>query len=69
MLTKGKTRFGQETSSINEGEMANITLFNPTGTYAFAESDIVSKSKNSVFLGQALKGKAYGIIANNKIVL
>ncbi|QCE43204.1 dihydroorotase [Psychroserpens sp. NJDZ02] len=69
LLTKGKARFGQETSSINEGEIANITLFNPTITYAFAESDIVSKSKNSAFLGQALKGKAYGIIANNKIVL
>lgn len=69
LLTQGKTRFGQKINSINEGEVANLTLFNPDLKYAFAESDIVSKSKNSAFLGQELKGKAYGIIANNKTVL
>lgn len=69
LLTAGKTRFGQKINSINEGEIANLTLFNPDLKYAFAESDIVSKSKNSAFLGQELKGKAYGIIANNKTVL
>lgn len=69
LLTQGKTRFGQKINSINEGEAANLTLFNPDLKYAFAESDIVSKSKNSAFLGQELKGKAYGIIANNKTVL
>ncbi|WP_289045777.1 dihydroorotase [uncultured Olleya sp.] len=69
LLTQGKTRFGQKINSINEGEVANLTLFNPDLKYAFVESDIVSKSKNSAFLGQELKGKAYGIIANNKTVL
>ena len=69
LLTKGKSRFGQSNTSIEEGQMANLTLFNPDIKYAFAETDIVSKSKNSAFLGQELKGKAYGIIANNKIVL
>ena len=69
LLTKGKTRFGQNNNTIEEGQIANITLFNPDIKYAFAETDIVSKSKNSAFLGQELKGKAYGIIANNKIVL
>lgn len=69
LLTKGKSRFGQSNTSIVEGQMANLTLFNPDIKYAFAETDIVSKSKNSAFLGQELKGKAYGIIANNKIVL
>ncbi|MFQ3239556.1 MAG: dihydroorotase [Olleya marilimosa] len=69
LLTKGKSRFGQSNTSIEEGQMANLTLFNPDIKYAFAETDIVSKSKNSAFLGLELKGKAYGIIANNKIVL
>tara|TARA_R110000751_G_scaffold2470_1_gene12959 strand:- start:22963 stop:24213 length:1251 start_codon:yes stop_codon:yes gene_type:complete len=69
LLTKGKTRFGLNNNTIEEGQIANITLFNPDIKYAFAETDIVSKSKNSAFLGQELKGKAYGIIANNKIVL
>lgn len=69
LLTKGKTRFGQESPSINEGEIANMTLFNPNIKYAFAETDIVSKSKNSAFLGKELKGKVYGIISNKKTVL
>ncbi|WP_397362641.1 dihydroorotase family protein [Olleya sp. R77988] len=69
ILTKGKTRFGQKNNPIKEGEIADLTLFNPNTTYAFAESNIVSKSKNSAFLGETLKGTVYGIISNNKIVL
>ncbi|MBN2868723.1 MAG: dihydroorotase [Flavobacteriaceae bacterium] len=69
LLTKGKERFGAKTSSIEEGEIANITLFNPNGKYEFSKSDILSKSKNSAFLGQELKGKVYGIYANKKLVL
>jgi dihydroorotase len=67
LLTKGKERFGIGTHTINEGEKAEITLFNPGVSYEFSESNIHSKSKNSLFLGKTLKGKVYGIIANNKI--
>jgi dihydroorotase len=69
LLTKGKERFGAIISSIEEGEIANITLFNPNEKYEFSKSDILSKSKNSAFLGQELKGKVYGIYANKKLVL
>ncbi|WP_336128995.1 dihydroorotase [Mesoflavibacter sp. CH_XMU1422-2] len=69
LLTKGKERFGTVTSKIEEGEVANITLFNPNEKYVFGKSDILSKSKNSAFLGQELKGNVYGIYANKKIVL
>ena len=69
LLTKGKERFGTVTSKIEEGEVANITLFNPNEKYVFGKSNILSKSKNSAFLGQELKGKVYGIYANKKIVL
>jgi len=68
-LTKGKERFGLENTSINEGNKANITLFNPETKRTFTEIDILSKSKNSIFLNMELKGKAYGIINNNSIVL
>jgi dihydroorotase len=67
LLTKGKERFGIGTNTINEGEKAEITLFNPGVSYKFSESNIHSKSKNSLFLGKTLKGKVYGVIANNKI--
>ncbi len=69
LLTKGKQRFGAIVSSIEEGKNANITLFNPNEKYVFGKSDILSKSKNSAFLGQELKGKVYGIYANKKLVL
>ena len=69
LLTKGKSRFRVEEYAIAEGQKANLSLFNPDTKYTFSKNDIHSTSKNSCFLGSELKGKAYGIIANNKIEL
>ena len=69
LLTQGKSRFGIAESSVNEGEVANLSLFNPGSSYEFGTKHISSKSKNSAFLGMELKGETYGIIANNKIIL
>ncbi|WP_299362383.1 dihydroorotase family protein [Winogradskyella sp.] len=69
LLKQGKSRFGVAESSINIGEIADLSLFNPDTKYQFSKSNITSRSKNSAFLGMELKGKAYGVIANNKIVL
>jgi len=68
-LTAGKSIFSIPTNSINEGEIANITLFNPEGTSIFTKENILSKSKNSAFLGTTLKGKAYGILNQGKLIL
>ena len=69
LLTKGKMRFGIVNMPINKGEIANLSLFNPDSKYDFSKEDILSKSKNSLFLGETLNGNVYGIISNNKIVL
>ena len=69
LLTKGKQRFGIEQTPINIGSEANITLFNPDEKYTFEKDNIMSKSKNSIFEGTALKGKVYGIISNHKVSL
>ena len=69
LLTQGKSRFNIAAPTVNEGEQANLSLFNPSGSFQFSANDIMSKSKNSSFLGQTLKGEVYGIIANNKIGL
>lgn len=69
LLTQGKARFGLKNVVIAEGEKADLTLFNPEGTSQFSLKDIYSKSKNSAFLGQELKGNVYGTIANNTIEL
>lgn len=69
VLTKGKERFGVESPSINVGNKANLTLFTPNGTYKFTKEHIFSTSKNSMFENFQLKGKVYGIMANNQVVL
>ena len=68
-LTAAKSLFGIENSSIKEAVKANITLFNPEGTSVFTKASILSKSKNSAFLGMELKGKAYGIVNQGKLIL
>jgi len=69
LLTKGKVRFGLESTPINIGNPANMALFNPDTTYTFSEKNMISKSKNAIFNNETLKGKAYGIITNNQMVL
>ncbi len=69
LLTKGKKRFGLESKSINVGNTADLTLFNPNTKSAFTKNHIVSKSKNAIFENETLKGKVYGIVANNQVVL
>lgn len=68
-LTSGKTTFGIKNDSINIGSTANITLFNPEGKGVFTKENILSKSKNSAFLGTESKGKVYGIYNQEKLVL
>jgi dihydroorotase len=68
-LTAGKNLFGIEKQSVNEGQKANITLFNPEGKSIFTKENILSKSKNSAFLGKEIKGKVYGIYNQGKLVL
>ncbi len=66
LTNTAKKRFGIEITSINVGEKANITLFNPNVEYLFSEKHIYSKSKNSIALNQKLKGIVYGVI-NEKL--
>ena len=65
LLTSGKERFGLENSTINIGNILDVTLFNPETKYTFSESNIISKSKNAIFNQEVLKGNVYGIVSNN----
>ena len=69
LLTKGKERFGIQMNTINIGNKAEMSLFNPNEIYKFTKAQIISTSKNSIFENFQLKGKVYGIIANKQIVL
>ena len=68
-LTSGKSTFGIDIQTINEGSKANITLFNPEPKSIFTKSSILSKSKNSAFLGTEIKGKVHGIVNQGKLIL
>ncbi|MBL0013247.1 MAG: dihydroorotase [Flavobacterium sp.] len=68
-LTSGKSVFGIQDATITEGNIANLSFFNPEGTWTFTKENIQSKSKNSAFLGQEMKGKAYGIYNQGKLVI
>lgn len=68
-LTSGKNIFGIENQTIQEGNSANLTLFSTENKWVFSNETILSKSKNSAFLGQKMKGKAIGIYNNGKLIL
>ncbi len=68
-LTGLKDTFSIETNSIDVGNTADLSLFNPTAEWTFTEKDIYSTSKNAALLDCELKGKVYGIISNKKLVL
>ncbi len=57
---------GINQASLIEGNIANITLFNPDLEWEFTKGDIKSKSNNTPFLGEKLKGKALAIFNNGK---
>ena len=67
-LTRGKKRFGIEEYEIKEGEPADLSLFVPGSEYIFTEKDILSSSKNSIFLNKQLKGKAFGVITQKGFI-
>ena len=69
LLTKGKERFGISSHSISVGNKADVTLFNPNIEFSFTKENIYSASKNSIFEQLKLKGKVYGILSNNQLIL
>ncbi|ESU25112.1 dihydroorotase-like cyclic amidohydrolase [Flavobacterium enshiense DK69] len=68
-LTNGKNVFGIEKIAVKEGNKASLSLFTPNGNWEFGKENILSKSKNSAFLGQAMKGRAFGIYNNSQLIL
>ena len=69
ILTSGYDTFSINKPSLSVGSTAKLTLFNPDIKYTFTKSNVLSKSKNSSFIDSKLKGKAYGIVSNSKILI
>jgi len=54
--------------TIEEGKDADVVIIDPQREWVFEEKDIVSKSKNSPFIGRKLKGLVETTICNGKVV-
>jgi dihydroorotase len=52
---------------IEEGQLANLTLFSTEHEWTYTEKTIRSRSRNSPFIGFTFKGKALAVINNGKI--
>ena len=68
-LTATKLVFNLKSNAIAVGKKADISLFNTDEDWTFTKKSIQSKSKNSAFLGQNMKGKVIGIYNNGQLVL
>jgi dihydroorotase len=69
LAEKNRAIFNIELPKIEIGEPACLTLFNPNTTHTLEADAIVSKSKNTAFVGKALHGKVIGTIFKNKLHL
>jgi len=50
------------------GKIADLTIFDKDQEYVYTKEDIVSKSKNSPFIGEKLKGRVKYTIVSGKVV-
>lgn len=57
-----------ERGEIKEGKIADLTIFDKDCEYIYKIEDIVSKSKNTPFIGEKLTGKVKYTIVSGKVV-
>lgn len=67
LLTGGYEVFLKKVPGIEINQPANLTFFNPQGSYTLKKENLKSTSKNSLFLGRILKGKVLGTYNNQKL--
>lgn len=58
---------GLRPNSLNEGEPADITIFNPEAHWTVKKERFFSKSKNSPFIGWKLKGRVLGTVMGGRV--
>ncbi len=68
-LTFGKLLLNIQNQNIETNKKASFTLFTTDEEWTFSKEHILSKSKNSAFLGQPMKGKVIGIYNQGKLVI
>lgn len=64
-----RAAFGLPVPHITENAEAELSLFLPDHDWIFTEADIVSRSKNTPFIGYHFTGRPVGIIAQGQVKL
>ena len=59
---------GLNKGEIAEGKIADLTIFDPNKEYTYTEDMIVSKSKNTPWIGKKLIGQVAYTIVSGRIV-
>ena len=67
LTSSPKGILGLDSQTIEEGNLADITLFDPLLKWTYLEKDIQSKSKNSPFIGTEFTGKTIAIVNNGQM--
>jgi dihydroorotase len=67
MAIKPREILNVEASIIIEGKKANLALLDPNGEWQYTKQNNQSKSQNSPFIGQNLKGKVVLVCNNNHL--
>jgi len=67
-LTVKPAQIINQTAQISEGKNCDITIFDTSKSWMQTPENIVSKSKNSPYIGRRFKGKITSVILNNKIL-
>ncbi len=68
-LTSGRPILNIDNQIIKEKNKANLSLFEIDSEWTFDKTHLLSKSKNTAFLGQPMKGKAIGIYNQGILVV
>ena len=67
--TRLRNTYGLPERSIEVGQPAEISLFDPQLEWKFTANEIISSNKNAALLEQSLEGKAYGILSGDHLEL
>lgn len=69
LCAKPREILNLEVPEIKEGAKANLTFFNTDEEWSFTPKNVRSRSKNSPYLNEKLKGRAIGIYNKGQLVL
>ena len=66
LAIRARKIFDLPSVSIQEGRLANLTVFDPEREWVYKREAIRSKSRNSPFIGQKMKGKVLAVFNNRQ---